>query len=278
MNKNGLKSKLKYTSLRDAHLHLIKLLTHQKSNQRIINKNLTHKEIMELINEYYIINNLQKPKLSIQSISNLKNRKLKFKRIERNKYSENFVSFIKHKFNEFNIELFFTISLDKVENKEINLSPNINIENKRLINIYNYWLLFSVLGVILLYYLYNVGDEISKDNLIFNNINEIKPTLIEEYREDYIDLQNENKELTTKNWIKSNKKIIIVGLTSLTIGITIGLTICCNFGIGIGHTNTINDVIITQEPGLVTPGTLFEREGLLILKAIDDNAKLENIN
>ena len=117
-----------------AYTHFIKLLTHyQKSSQKIINKNLTHKEIMDLIIEYYTINNLIKPNISIQSISNIKNRKLNLKAINRNKYTEDFVLFIKNKYNEFNIELFFSITQDKIENKQIVLSRNVNIINNKII-------------------------------------------------------------------------------------------------------------------------------------------------
>jgi len=266
MNKN---LKLKYTKL--AYIKLIKILINKNYNEKIINKNFTYKEIINLIIEYYFINNLEKPKLSIQSISNIKNRKLKLKPIERNKYTEDFVLFIKNKFNEFNIDLFFTISQDIIENKQIVLLPNID-ENKNKIknNIYNYWLLFTVLGVSLLYYLYNVGDDISINSPLHCNADEMKPTLLEEYPQNYIDInQNENKKIISENWFKSNMKSILTGLTCLTIGFALGLSLKHGF------TNNEN-ILITQEPWSLTPKSLSNRHGLLISMAKDQNTSIFN--
>lgn len=157
--------------------------------------------------------------------------------------------FIKDNYNEFNIVLFFTISQDKIENKPKNLTSNIN-ENQDKIknNIYNYWLLFSVLGVSLLYYLYNVGDDISINSPLHCNADEMEPTLIE-YPQNYIDTnQNENKEIISKNWFKSNMKSILTGLTCLTIGIALGWSLKHGF-----TNNDINEnVLITHEPWSLT--------------------------
>lgn len=70
------KNKIKYTKL--AHIQLIKILMHHPEyKKKIINNNITYEKIIELIKKYYAINNLKEPNITIQSISNIKNRKLR---------------------------------------------------------------------------------------------------------------------------------------------------------------------------------------------------------
>nr|QBM31611.1 hypothetical protein [Arthrobotrys musiformis] len=276
MNKK-LINELKYKSLYDAYLHLIKLLTHKDIKQKIINKNLTNKEIIELINEYYIINNLKKPKLSIQSISNIKNRKLKLKSIERNDYTEDFVLFIKNKYNDFNVDLFFSITENNLVNKDNNIVNNESIiVNKQRISqsvnklnyIYNYWLIIGFIGLLLIWY----NEDLSKEFLSFNNIKDIEPTLIEEFPYDHVDI---SKELTPKKTIlQSNKNIIILFILSIATAFGLGAFT----GIFIINPKIINEAIIIEHPGSVSPGTLNAIGGLFISYARNENAILDSID
>ena len=167
-----------YTRL--AYLQFIKIII---NNNKIINQNLTYEEIISLIKEYYKIKKLDEPKITKQSISNLKNRKLILKPLIRNKITESFALFIKSKFNEFNIDLFFNIKEYPHPNKQ---DPIIKSENKFkfkiiLLNIF----IFFVFGIGIFAYINNEENE----NLFIEDI-EIEPTVLEKNPEDYVEISN----------------------------------------------------------------------------------------
>nr|YP_009574412.1 hypothetical protein [Arthrobotrys musiformis]QBM31530.1 hypothetical protein [Arthrobotrys musiformis]QBM31680.1 hypothetical protein [Arthrobotrys musiformis] len=277
MNKN-LNNKLKYKWFSLSYHHLIKLLTHKDIKQNIINKTLKSKDIIELINEYYTINNLKKPNISYQSISNIKNRKLKLKSIERNEYTEDFVLFIKNKYNDFNVDLFFSITENNLVNKENNILNKTSLINKirlwhtvnKIDYIYNYWLIIGFIGLILLW----INEDLSKEYLYFNNIKDIEPTIIEEFPYDHVDISKESTSISTKTTLQSNKNIIIAFIISIASAFGLGAYI----GIFIINPNIINEAIIIEHPGSVSPGTLNAIGGLFISYARNENAILDSID
>jgi hypothetical protein len=167
----------KYTKL--AYLHLIKIIKCNNVKIKVIKQDLTYEEIIDLVKEYYNINELGNPRISKQSISNLKNRKLVLNPLIKNEATESFALFIKSKYVEFNIDLFFTVNDKFTQNKEKEVDLNKSFNNK-LKNLYFYFIMIFILGISILFYFYNDSIEDNENNIFIDRGFDLEPTIIEE--------------------------------------------------------------------------------------------------